>query len=79
MRKMIVVIGLILLSACGARGSLQLPPEKTPPSVTESSAATPSAADLLKTTPDTRPQRVDEVLRRSEKREDDPFDLPPQT
>jgi hypothetical protein len=40
-------------------------------------ARAPTTEELLTPPPIARPQRVDEVLRRSEVREDDRFDLPP--
>ena len=40
--------------------------------------ATPTAADLLTATPQQRPERSTELLRQSEERRSDEFDLPPQ-
>ena len=37
----------------------------------------PTTDDLLEPSTQQGPERVDELLRRSEEREDDPFDLPP--
>lgn len=37
----------------------------------------PTANDLLTPPTQARPDRIDEPLRRSEERKDDPFDLPP--
>ena len=38
----------------------------------------PSAAELIEPTPQAKPQRSVELRTRSEPREDDPFDLPPE-
>ena len=63
--------GLLMLVAltggCGLREPLEPPPGATPP----------TAEQLLAAPAITRPQRVDELVRRSELREDDRFDLPP--
>jgi len=37
----------------------------------------PTGDELLKTSTQAQPERSDELLRRSEKRQDDKFDLPP--
>jgi hypothetical protein len=41
--------------------------------------STPTAADLLTPPPYARPDRVDEIVKRSQPRRADPFDLPPPT
>ena len=41
--------------------------------------ATPTADELLTVPPYARPDRVDELIRRSRARQSDPFDLPPPT
>ena len=38
----------------------------------------PTAEELLATDPQSAPERSVELRRRSEEREDDPFDLPPE-
>jgi hypothetical protein len=40
-------------------------------------ARAPTTDELLTPPPQARPARQDDGLRRSEEREDDPFDLPP--
>ena len=40
---------------------------------------TPTADELLTPPPYARPERVDELVKRSQPREADPFDLPPPT
>jgi hypothetical protein len=75
-------VGLILLvsaalAGCGLREPLR-PPAGESLSIAPAAARTrPDAEALLVQPPITRPTRVDEIVRRSELREDDRFDLPP--
>lgn len=77
MRSIAVIFALLLLAGCGAREPLRpsegqgLPPQPLMASEVR------TAEELLEVPPIARPERVDEVLRRSEEREDDRFDLPP--
>ena len=77
MRRAIIVGSLLMLAACGQKTDLepvagkQLPP---PPYGREERR---SAEALLKPPPQAIPERNVELRRRSEEREDDPFDLPP--
>jgi hypothetical protein len=71
-------LGLALaIAGCGKAGSLEpragqsLPPQAYGQSTTQTSEA------LLKPTAQARPSRSDELLRRSERRTDNAFDLPP--
>lgn len=70
--------GLAALSACGQRAELEpLPGQSLPPApYAMERPLTPD--ELLE--PDTlaAPERSVELRRRSEEREDDPFDLPPE-
>jgi predicted small lipoprotein YifL len=75
-------IGLIVLAAstlagCGLREPLQPPPGASLPVAPAGVRTRPDAEALLIPPPITRPSRVDEIVRRSELREDDRFDLPP--
>ena len=40
---------------------------------------TPTASELLELPPYAKPDRIDELVKRSEPRPEDPFDLPPPT
>ena len=67
-----------LLAACGVRAPLQPEPGESLPVAPETAASQPTAEDLLRRPPIAAPARVDELLTRSEEREEDRFDLPPQ-
>ena len=71
-------IALVLaLAGCGRVGELQLPPGAAPLIKPKLAATTPTPEQLLPPPPIARPVRVDEILRRSEPRRPDRFDLPP--
>jgi hypothetical protein len=69
---------LALLSACGGREPLRPAAGETMPVAPAMAARAPTTEELLSPPPVARPERVDELLRRSQPREDDRFDLPPQ-
>jgi hypothetical protein len=68
---------LLLLAGCGSAGQLKPAPGESLPVAPYGAAATPTPRDLLTPTTQQRPQRSDELLRRSEERRSDEFDLPP--
>jgi predicted small lipoprotein YifL len=68
---------LLSLAACGGREPLRPAAGEQMPVAPAQAARAPTTDELLTPPPTIRPQRVDEVLRRSEEREDDRFDLPP--
>lgn len=67
-----------LLSACGGRQPLKPVEGQRLPAVPVGAAAAPTAAELTDPSSQARPERNVELLRQSEKRRDDPFDLPPE-
>jgi len=84
MRKSIWIAGLAMmaLSACGSRAPLA-PPEGASLPVAPHGAPTgeenrPTPEQLLQLETLAAPERSVELRRRSEEREDDPFDLPPE-
>ncbi|HTG38714.1 hypothetical protein [Sphingomonas sp.] len=77
-RRLILPVLILSLSACGARGRLNLPEGEAPPPAPYGAEETPTAADLVTPTTQQRPSRSDELLRQSEERPNDPFQLPPQ-
>ena len=75
--------GLILvalgLSACGGRQPLKPDEGQSLPAVPVGAAAAPTAQELTTPSSQARPERNVELLRQSEERKDDPFDLPPES
>ena len=66
------------LTACGSAASLTPAPGRTLPVAPYGARATPTPDQLLEPTTQQRPQRATELLRRSEERRGDEFDLPPE-
>jgi hypothetical protein len=69
---------LLLLgaAACGKVEPLQ-PAGEARPVAPDQAARAPTTEEMLTPPPIARPARQEDTLRRSEEREDDPFDLPP--
>ncbi len=77
MRKIAILGMALLLSACGGRSALVPPQGKALPVKPVGAVKTPTAEELITPETQARPKRNDEQLTRSEKRQDDKFDLPP--
>ena len=77
MDKLALIAAVFTLSACGSRLPLEPAPGASMPMKPALAARAPTTEELLTPPPIADPQRVDELLRRSEEREDDRFDLPP--
>ncbi|MEO9470115.1 hypothetical protein [Parasphingorhabdus sp.] len=76
--SMIVLLPVLgLLSACGNRGGLEPAKGQSLPPAAYGEAEPATSDQLLEPSTQARPERSDELLRRSEKRQDDKFDLPP--
>ncbi len=75
--KRLILIVLVALGGCGAAKQLTPPPGKTLPAAPYGARATPTPQQLLTPTTQQRPQRSDELLKNSEERRSDEFDLPP--
>ncbi|MEZ5713210.1 MAG: hypothetical protein R3E11_11300 [Sphingobium sp.] len=66
------------VAACGSRKALK-PVEGAPPVPVAVGAEAPETSDeLMEASTQARPDRSAEPLKRSQEREEDPFDLPPQ-
>ena len=78
MRRLIILTGAALLAGCGQQAALEPPPGESLPPAPYGSAERPDAEDLLELDPQDAPERSVELRRRSEEREDNPFDLPPE-
>ena len=67
----------LALAGCGAAKELQPAKGASLPPAPYGATATPTANQLLTPTTQQRPQRSDELLKQSEARRSDEFDLPP--
>jgi hypothetical protein len=77
--KTSALLSFAILAACGKVGDLE-PRAASKPIPTAYGNDKPASADELVTaSAQARPGRSVELLRRSERREDDPFDVPPGT
>jgi hypothetical protein len=67
----------LLLAACGGKEELRPAPGETLPPSPVGVATPPTPSELMVPEVQARPRRSDELLRKSEQRRDDRFDLPP--
>ena len=77
MRRALLLGLLLLAAACGKREALTPLPPRTLPPQPATAPTQPTVDQLLTPAPQARPERSDELLRRSEERREDRFDLPP--
>lgn len=77
LRLAVSALVLCSLGACGQRAALVPQAGKQLPPAPYGRADRPKSAELLETPAIAIPKRSVELRTRSEKREDDPFDLPP--
>src|SRR5947209_7308166 len=75
----IAVAAAVGLAGCGRVADLKPAPGQSLPVKPLMARATPTPNDLLKIPPYAKPDRVDELVKRSQPRPQDPFDLPPPT
>ena len=78
MRRTFVILAMLTLSACGARTALEPVAGTELPPAPYGAEDRPDAEQLLELPALAAPERSVELRRRSEEREDDPFDLPPE-
>jgi hypothetical protein len=69
----------LAIASCGRVTDLQPAPGHSMPVRPEMARATPTFDQLLTPPTQARPDRVDELVKRSEPRPNDPFELPPGT
>ncbi|KPF61885.1 hypothetical protein [Porphyrobacter sp. AAP60] len=74
----LAVLLAALLSACGTREPLTPLEGASLPTAPYGAQTKPSAEELLRRDALAAPERSVELRRRSEERQDDPFDLPPE-
>lgn len=67
----------VALSACGKVGPLEPAPGQKPPAKAYGQTEVPGSEAMMEPSVQARPGRSDELMRRSERRTNDPFDLPP--
>ena len=79
MRALGAVLTILALAGCGRVDDLEPAKGQPLPVKPLMARATPTADELLTPPPYARPDRIDELLKRSEPRQADPFDLPPPT
>ena len=77
MKRLILAIAVLSIAACGKISPLEPPPGQPLPVRPLMATTTPDAEQLLTYTPQARPERVDELVRKSVPRKADRFDLPP--
>jgi len=77
--RVALLLATIGLGSCGRVADLEPAPGKSLPVRPMMARTTPTPEDLLTPPPYARPDRVDELIRRSQPREPDAFDLPPPT
>jgi hypothetical protein len=73
-----VALAALAITGCGRRADLSYPEGSTGPATAAGASAPPTPRQLTEPTVEARPERDDEVLRQSEERRPDPFDLPPE-
>lgn len=78
MRRLVPLATALLLAACGQKADLEPLAGNALPPTPLGAKAQPDAEKLLELDPLAAPPRSVELRKRSEEREDDPFDLPPE-
>jgi len=75
--KLWILIGALALGGCGAASGLKPQAGESLPPKPYGASTQPTPKDLQTPSPQARPRRSDELLKSSEQRRDDEFDLPP--
>ena len=78
-KRILVVAGVAALAACGRQADLKPAPGHAMPVKPLMARTTPTLEQLLTPPSSARPDRIDELVKRSQPRRADPFDLPPPT
>lgn len=77
--RLLCFLSMTLVGGCGRMAELQPAPGQPLPVKPLMARAAPTPDELLTAPPYARPDRVDELIKKSEPRRADPFDLPPPT
>ena len=78
-KRIILIAGILALGSCGRVAELKPAKGESLPVKPLMARTTPTPNQLLELPPYAKPDRVDELIKRSQPRQDDPFDLPPPT
>lgn len=82
MKRLTILLGALALAGalggCGKAAPLEPAPGAALPPAPYGAAARKTPDQLLTAAPEARPDRSDELLRRSQRRAPDEFDLPPE-
>ena len=78
MKRLSILACALALAACGQKADLAPVEDAALPPAPYGAEVQPSADELLLLDPQAAPDRSVELRTRSEEREDDPFDLPPE-
>jgi predicted small lipoprotein YifL len=75
--KRLPFVAILALAACGRVAPLEPPAGQSLPVKPALAQKTPDADELLTAPPIAKPERIDELMKRSQPRRADRFDLPP--
>jgi hypothetical protein len=75
--RLALALSFAALAACGRVADLKPAPGHALPVKPLMASETPDAEKLLTPPPNARPDRIDELVKKSEPRKPDPFDLAP--
>jgi hypothetical protein len=78
-QRLLPLLAVLSLAGCGRVADLKPPPGHAMPVKPLMARTTPTVEELLARPPIAKPNRVDELITRSQPRPSDPFDLPPPT
>jgi hypothetical protein len=77
--RILLIAAILSLACCGRQTDLRPAPGHEMPVKPLMARATPTVDQLLTPPAYARPDRVDELVKKSQPRPEDPFDLPPPT
>ena len=75
--RLMLLAAALSVAGCGRVAELQPAPGRALPVKPEMARSTPTVTELLTPPTYARPDRVDELVKKSQPRAADPFDLPP--
>jgi|SRR5436190_19102144 len=78
-KRILVIAGVAALASCGREADLKPAAGHSLPVKPLMARTTPTVEQLLTPPSYARPDRVDELVKKSQPRPQDPFDLPPPT